>query len=172
MPDKKKANGPTATETDGPQFEIQRLYIKDISFEAPNTPHTFVEEWKPEVELNLETRSNRIQDNTHEVILSVTASVKTAQKPAFVVEVQYAGVFVIAGLPDEQLKQMLGSFCPTILFPYTREVISDLVVRGGFPQLILAPVNFDALYAQHMETQTGKGETAKASEDASGDRVH
>ena len=161
MPNK-KANGPVATEANGPQFEIQRLYIKDISFEAPNTPQTFIEEWKPEVELNLETRSNRIQDTTHEVILSVTASVKTAQKPAFVVEVQYAGVFIIAGLPDEQLKQMLGSFCPTILFPYAREVISDLVVRGGFPQLILAPVNFDALYAQHLENQS-KGDTTAAS---------
>lgn len=166
------SNGPAANEANNPQFEIQRLYIKDVSFEAPNTPHTFVEEWKPEVELNLETRSSRIQDNTHEVILSVTASVKTAKKPAFVVEVQYAGVFVISGLPDEQLKQMLGSFCPTILFPYAREVISDLVVRGGFPQLILAPVNFDALYAQHLSNQAGA--TNKSAEDgqATGDRVH
>ncbi len=173
MTDSKTANGPVGQGTDGPQFEIQRLYIKDVSFEAPNTPHTFVEEWKPEVELNLETRSNRIQDTTHEVILSVTASVKTSQKPAFVVEVQYAGVFVIAGLPDDQLKQMLGSFCPTILFPYAREVISDLVVRGGFPQLILAPVNFDALYNQHLESQNSKNATPKAKEeDSSGDKVH
>lgn len=166
----KKTNGSDAAEK-GPQFEIQRLYIKDVSFEAPNTPQTFIEEWKPEVELNLETRSNRIQDTTHEVVLSVTASVKTAQKPAFVVEVQYAGVFIIAGLQDEQLKQMLGSFCPTILFPYAREVISDLVVRGGFPQLILAPVNFDALYAQHLEGQ-GSGTDTKKSGDTTGDRVH
>lgn len=136
-----------------PSFEIQRIYIKDISFEAPNTPHTFVEDWKPEVQLNLETKSNKIQDNVHEVVLSVTATVTTSKKPAFVVEVHHAGIFAISGIPADQIRHMLGSFCPSILFPYAREVISDLVMRGGFPQLILAPVNFDALYAQHMEEQ-------------------
>lgn len=144
---------PTNTETKGPQFEIQRIFVKDLSFEAPNTPHTFLEEWKPEVSLNLETKSNRIQDNVHEVILSITATVTTGKKTAFLVEVQQGGVFMITGFPNENLHQMLGSFCPNILFPYAREVVSDVVVRGGFPQLILAPVNFDALYTQHMEQQ-------------------
>lgn len=162
-------NGPLSGQAVNPKFEIQRLYIKDVSFEAPNTPHTFVEEWKPEVELNLETRSNRIQEETHEVTLKVTASVKTAQKPAFLVQVDFAGVFVISGLPDDQLRQMLGSFCPSILFPYAREVISDLVVRGGFPQLILAPVNFDALYAQHAEGSEGKGGTTTVQESSEGE---
>jgi len=137
-----------------PQFEIQRIFVKDVSFESPNTPHTFVEEWKPEVTLNLETKSSRIQDNVHEVVLSITATVSTGDKTAFLIEVNQAGVFMIAGFPDDQLHQMLGSFCPNVLFPYAREAVSDLVVRGGFPQLILAPVNFDALYAQHMEKQT------------------
>src|SRR5438477_3972521 len=143
-----------------PQFEIQRIFIKDLSFEAPNTPHTFVEEWKPEVSLNLETKSNRIQDNLHEVVLSITATVTTAKKTAFLIEVHQAGVFMINGFPNDQLHQMLGSFCPNILFPYAREVVSDVVVRGGFPQLILAPVNFDALYAQHLEEQKKSGEAA------------
>ena len=148
---------PTTNDTPAaPQFEIQRLFIKDISFEAPNTPHTFLEEWKPEVSLNLETKSNRIQDNVHEVILSITATVTTSKKTAFLIEVHQAGVFMINGFPNDQLHQMLGSFCPNILFPYAREIVSDIVVRGGFPQLILAPVNFDALYTQHMEEQTGK----------------
>lgn len=138
-------------ETAAPQFEIQRIYTKDISFESPNTPHTFVEEWKPEVSLNLETKSSRIQDNMHEVILSITATVTSDKKTAFLIEVHQAGVFMINGFPSDQLHQMLGSFCPNILFPYAREVVSDMVVRGGFPQLILAPVNFDALYSQHME---------------------
>ena len=137
----------------GPEFDIQRIYTKDVSFEAPKTPHTFVEEWKPTVSLNLETKSNRIQDNLHEVILSITATVNTGDKTAFLIEVHQAGVFMIKGFPDDQLHQMLGSFCPNILFPYAREVVSDLVVRGGFPQLILAPVNFDALYHQHLEQQ-------------------
>lgn len=148
-----------------PQFEIQRIYVKDLSYEAPNTPHTFVQEWKPEVQLNLETKSNRLQDNMHEVVLSITATVTSAQKTAFVIEIQHAGVFHIAGLPADQMRHMLGSFCPNILFPYAREVISDVVMRGGFPQLILAPVNFDALFAQHMEEQAkGEGKT--------GDKIH
>lgn len=136
-----------------PHFEIQRIYVKDASLESPNTPHTFVEEWKPEVTLNLETKSNRLQDNMHEVVLSITATVHSNKKTAFLIEVQQAGVFAISGFPDDQLHQMLGSFCPNILFPYAREVVSDLVVRGGFPQLILAPVNFDALYNKHMDEQ-------------------
>lgn len=144
---------PTAQDPNAPQFEIQRIFVKDLSFEAPNTPHTFVEEWKPEVSLNLETKSNRIQDNVHEVVLSITATVSTSKKTAFLIEVHQAGVFMINNFPSDQLHQMLGSFCPNILFPYAREVVSDTVVRGGFPQLILAPVNFDALYAQHLEQQ-------------------
>lgn len=142
---------PTDTET--PNFEIQRIYVKDSSYEAPNTPHTFTEDWKPEVQLNLETKSSRVQDNVHEVVLSVTATVTSSKKSAFLVEVHQAGIFMITGFPNDQLHHMLGSFCPNILFPYAREMISDLVVRGGFPQLILAPVNFDALYAQHVDEQ-------------------
>ena len=156
---------PQTNNANAPQFEIQRIYTKDLSYEAPNTPHTFVEEWKPEVQLNLETKSNRIQDNVHEVVLSVTATVTSNKKSAFLVEVQQAGIFLIAGLPQDQLRQMLGSFCPNILFPYAREVISDLVVRGGFPQLLLAPVNFDALYNQHVEDQkAGKKEEGSTTE--------
>ena len=145
-----------------PQFEIQRIFVKDMSFEAPNTPHTFGEDWKPEVSLNLETKSNRIEDNTHEVVLSITATVTSNNKTAFLVEVQQSGVFMVKGFPDDQMHHMLGSFCPNILFPYAREVVSDVVVRGGFPQLILAPVNFDALYAQHMEQQGKQGGEKKA----------
>jgi preprotein translocase subunit SecB len=160
----------TTPDQNAPQFEIQRIYLKDMSFEAPNTPQTFVEEWKPEVQLNLETKSNRIQDNVHEVILSVTATVNTDKKPAFIIEVHMAGVFSMSGIPADQLHQMLGSFCPNILFPYAREVISDVVVRGGFPQLILAPVNFDALYAQHMEDQKKDGQ--KTSDNSGETKVH
>lgn len=160
------------TNTNQPQFEIQRIYIKDSSFEAPNTPHTFVDDWKPEVQLNLETKSNRIQENLHEVVLSITANVTTAKKPAFIVEIHQAGIFLISGLPSEQLRQMLGSFCPNILFPYAREVISDLVVRGGFPQLILAPVNFDALYAQHMEDQKKGGDGDKTGTQSGDAKIH
>jgi preprotein translocase subunit SecB len=142
-----------AAGSDAPNFEIQRIYVKDSSYEAPNTPHTFTEDWKPEVQLNLETKSSRMQDNVHEVVLSVTATVTSSKKSAFLVEVHQAGIFMVSGFPSDQLHHMLGSFCPNILFPYAREMISDLVVRGGFPQLILAPVNFDALYSQHLGEQ-------------------
>ncbi len=160
---------PTNSSSNAPHFEIQRIYLKDLSYEAPNTPQTFVEDWKPEVQLNLETKSNRIQENTHEVVLSVTATVTTSKKPAFIIEVHLAGVFVMANIPADQIRPMLGSFCPNILFPYAREVISDVVVRGGFPQLILAPVNFDALYTQHVEEQQKSG---KKTEDDSETKVH
>jgi len=145
------------TGSTAPHFEIHRVYIKDSSFEAPNTPHTFTEEWKPEVQLNLETKSNRLQDDQHEVVLSITANVTSNNKPAFLVEVHQGGIFLITGLPQDQLHHTLGSFCPNILFPYAREAISDMVVRGGFPQLLLAPVNFDALYNQHMEEMKKQG---------------
>lgn len=148
----------TQTSAGTPHFEIQRIYVKDLSFESPNTPHTFTEDWKPEVQLNLETKSNKIQNDIHEVVISVTATVTTNKKSAFLVEVQQAGIFMISGLAEDQLRQTLSTFCPSILFPYAREVISDAVMRGGFPQLILAPVNFDALYAQHLE-QEQKSET-------------
>lgn len=161
-------NAPTGT--DSPNFEIQRIYVKDLSYEAPNTPHTFVEDWKPEVQLNLETKSTRIQDNVHEVVLSVTATVSSGKKSAFLIEIQQAGIFMVTGFPNDQLRQMLGSFCPNILFPYAREVISDVVVRGGFPQLILAPVNFDALYAQHMQEQ--KTPTGSSEETGGDGKIH
>lgn len=160
----------TQTNAGTPHFEIQRIYVKDSSFEAPNTPQTFNEDWKPEVQLNLETKSTKIQHDIHEVVISVTATVTTNKKSAFLIEVHQAGIFMISGLSDEQLRQTLSTFCPSILFPYAREVISDTVMRGGFPQLILAPVNFDALYAQHLEEQK-KGEMKEGS--VSGDtKIH
>src|SRR5437762_13238488 len=100
---------PQTSTTNAPHFEIQRIYTKDLSYEAPNTPHTFVEEWKPEVQLNLETKSNRIQENMHEVVLSVTATVTSNKKSAFLIEVHQSGIFMISGIPNDQLKQMLGS---------------------------------------------------------------
>ncbi|HEX4045043.1 MAG TPA: protein-export chaperone SecB [Gammaproteobacteria bacterium] len=153
--------GNTDTQENAQQLDIQRIYLKDLSFEAPNTPHTFIDEWKPEVTLNLETKSNRIQDNSHEVILSVTATVTTSKKTAFLIEVHLAGVFSLQGFTNPQLHYMLGSVCPTILFPYAREIVSDIVVRGGFPQLILAPVNFDALYNQHLQKQQTENESSE-----------
>lgn len=144
-----------ATKQDEQQFAIQRIYIKDLSYEAPGAPEVFSGEWKPELNLDINTKTNAIEKDLHEVVLSLTVTVKNQDKTAFLVEVHQAGIFTIQGFSADQLKQTLGAFCPSVLYPYAREVVSDVVSRGGFPQLILAPINFDALYAQHQE-QEGK----------------
>ncbi len=133
------------------QFVIQKIFCKDISFETPNSPQIFTEKWEPELKVDLHTAVNPLADNVFEVILTVTATVKTGDKTAFLAEVQQAGIFNVSGFEKEQTDQMLGSYCPNLLFPYVREVISELVNKGGFPQLILQPVNFDAVYAQHLQ---------------------
>ncbi len=141
----------------GPAFTIQRIYIKDVSFEAPNSPKVFRDEWKPEVNVDLQTRTDKLEDDIYDVVLHLTVTVKMGETTAFLCEVHQAGIFMLKGFPEEQLNHALGSMCPNILYPYAREAISDIVTRGGFPQLLLAPVNFDALYMQHLEQQ--KAET-------------
>lgn len=133
------------------QFAIQRIYTKDLSFESPNVPEIFRSEWKPENELSLNTKVNRIGDQAYEVVLTITVNTKIGDKTAFLVEVHQAGIFTLAGFPDQEMGPMLGAYCPSLLFPYAREVISDLVTKGSFPQLVLQHVSFDALYAQHQQ---------------------
>jgi len=135
------------------QFHLQKIYTKDISLETPNSPEIFTEKWEPEVNIELQSSGKPLADDVHEVVLIVTVTAKVGDKTAYLVEVQQAGVFTIVGFTGEERAHMLGSFCPNILFPYAREVISDVVAKGGFPQLLLAPVNFDALYAQHVQRQ-------------------
>jgi len=151
---------PQQPQQEGPVFTIQRIYIKDSSFEIPHAPEIFREEWKPEVNVDLQTKTNRLEDVIFEVVLHLTVTVKMADKVAFLVEVHQAGIFTMKGFPQDQLSHALGSMCPSILYPYAREAISDLVTRGGFPQLLLAPVNFDVLYLQHLEQQKKSDEEA------------
>jgi preprotein translocase subunit SecB len=134
-------------------FAIQRIYCKDISFETPNSPHIFQQQWQPQADLQIDTQATDLGNGTYDITLSITATVKVEDKTAFLVEVNQAGIFTASGIPEEQLGPMLGAFCPNILFPYAREAISDISARGGFPPLILSPVNFDALYAQRMQQQ-------------------
>ncbi|MGZ4958274.1 MAG: protein-export chaperone SecB [Methylomonas sp.] len=133
------------------QFTIQKIYTKDISFETPNAPKVFTLKWEPSLDLNLGTHVETLENSMYEVSLTITATVRIADSAAYLVEVNQAGIFSIAGFSEQEMGPMLGSFCPNILFPYAREVVSDLVNKGGFPQLILAPVNFDALYMQHLQ---------------------
>lgn len=133
------------------QFSIQKIYTKDISFESPSSPKIFTEKWEPTVDFNLGTHADTLEDGLCEVSLSITVTVKCNESTAYLVEVKQAGIFSLSGFSEQEMPPMLGSFCPNILFPYAREVISDLVAKGGYPQLLLAPVNFDALYAQHLQ---------------------
>ncbi|QCI20800.1 protein-export chaperone SecB [Buchnera aphidicola (Hyperomyzus lactucae)] len=132
-------------------FEIQRIYIKDASFEAPNTPNIFHVSWKPVVQLNLNTTSKKIEDNIFEIVLQVRVIVKIKEDLVFLCEVDQAGIFFIANLNEKKLKHCLYSYCPNILFPYARTCISNLISYGSFPQMNLEPINFDAIYYNHIK---------------------
>ena len=138
-------------QADSREFAVQRIYTKDVSFETPNSPDVFQEDWQPQTDLNLNTHANKLADDVYEVILSVTVTTKVGDKTAYLAEVQQAGIFGARGFPEQDMGPLMGAFCPNILFPYVREVISDLVTKGSFPQMLLQPVNFDALYAQHQQ---------------------
>ncbi len=139
------------TQTDSRQFAIQKLFIKDVSFETPNSPLIFMEKWEPKVELNLSSNVDPMKDDLFDVSIVVTITVKIGEKTAYLAEVNQSGIFLVKGFSDEEKGPMLGSYCPNVLFPYAREVVSDLVTKGGYPPMLLAPVNFDALYQQHMQ---------------------
>jgi preprotein translocase subunit SecB len=139
-----------------PQFAIQRIYTKDVSFETPNSPAIFQKDWKPEIKLDLDTRSNKLADNTFEVVLAVTVTATVEGQTAFLAEVQQAGIFTIGNLPEAQLAHTIGAFCPTTLFPYARETIASLVNRGSFPQFNLSPVNFEALFASYVQQRAAE----------------
>ena len=142
----------TATgEEQKPRFVIQKIYTKDVSFESPNSPDIFRDEWRPKLDLQLGNDYKRIDDDNHEVILTVMVTAKVDDKVAFLVEVKQAGIFTLTGYSNEEMGPLLGSYCPNTLFPFVREVVSDLVTKGGFPQLVLAPVNFDAMYLHNKE---------------------
>ena len=146
-----------APEAQGPQFSLQRIYVRDLSFEAPKSPEIFRQEWTPSVELDLNTRQKPLEGDFHEVVLTLSVTVKTAGEVAFIAEVQQAGIFLISGLDAAAMSHTLGAFCPNILFPYAREALDNLVTRGSFPALMLAPVNFDALYAQELGRMQAAG---------------
>ena len=137
-------------ENQGGQFGLERLFVKDLSFEVPNSK-VFLGEWKPEMNVQLNTETQRLDETHFEVTITVTVTATNAGSTAFVAEVKQAGIFLIECVPEAQLTQLVGAYCPNILFPYVREAISDVVTRGSFPQLLLAPVNFDALFAQAQQ---------------------
>jgi len=128
------------------QFAVQKVYVKDISFETPNSPQIFQKQWQPLVNMDLASSAKVLEGQLYEVVLSITVTVSFEKQTVYLVEVQQAGIFHLSGLPQDAVERVLATACPNILFPFAREVVADLVTRGGFPQLLLAPVNFDALY--------------------------
>lgn len=141
---------------------IQKIYLKDFSFESPQTPQVFTEgKWEPKTNLNLRSTHSPGENDHHEVVLTITIETKHEDRTIFLIELQQAGLFYIAGYDHEELATVVGSFCPNLLYPYAREAVSSIVSKGGFPELLLQPINFDALYAQaraearnRVETQT------------------
>ena len=145
------------------QFSIQKLYVKDVSFESPGAPKTFTfDNWEPKIELNLSNQQQQVDGDLYEVVLIITATVSHEETTAFLVEVQQGGLFVISGFEEDEKKYLLGAQCMSTLFPYAREVVSELSVRGGFPPLLLSPVNFDALYHQHLQRQQDRQDDTEA----------
>jgi len=142
------------------QFNIERVYVKDISFESPLVPMIFTEQWKPKVKLDLNTATRLVTEDRYEVDLRVTVTTETeSDVTSMIVEVTQSGLFALQGFEEAQLKQVLATACPNILFPYAREQIDSLMSKGGFPPLHLAPVNFDAVYAQAVQAEAEKSNT-------------
>ncbi len=138
-----------------PAFGIQKVYVKDASVELPNAPRVFMEANSPQIEVQLESTADRLDETIFEVVVKVTVTAKQADKTCFLVEVAQAGIFEISGVPEPEFGPILGIACPNILFPYAREAVADLIGRAGFPALHLSPVNFEAMYVQRLQAEQG-----------------
>jgi preprotein translocase subunit SecB len=153
--------------TDGPQIGLQKIYLKDSSFEAPNSPGIFSGEWKPAVTINLSTKTNDLGNESIEVILELSVEARQGESLAFLVEVQQAGIFLLKGFSEQDRSQVLKTFCPTQLYPYAREAVADMVGKGGFPQMHLQPVSFEAMLAAAEAERGARKTSAEASESPS-----
>ncbi|MFT6039443.1 MAG: preprotein translocase subunit SecB [Candidatus Azotimanducaceae bacterium] len=152
-----------AAEPRDAQFSLQRIYLKDASFESPRAPESFMGQWKPKVNLELNSKHKSVGDDLFEVGLRVTVTVKKEDdEVVYLSEVEQAGIFLIKGLAEEAMAQTLGSFCPSVLFPYAREALDSLVIKGSFPPLMLAPVNFDAIYEQSRQQMAAQQQEDRA----------
>ena len=137
-----------------PLFQIQRMYLKDLSLEQPNTPQVLLEQGQPQVEINLTLGAEVISEAMYEVTVMATVTTKINDKTLFLVEAKQGGIFEIRNIPDDQLKQILGIACPGIVYPYLRAIVSDVCTRAGFPPVVLSEVNFQAMYeAQQAQLQ-------------------
>lgn len=134
-------------------FEIQKVYLKDVSLETPNSPMIFTEQWQPQTEVRLESGATPLTEDLFEVVLTLTVTAKLGERTAYLAEIQQGGLFTLRGFEDAQMGHMLHAFCPNILFPFAREELASLIGKGGFPALLLNPINFDGLYLQRLQQQ-------------------
>lgn len=153
--------GTSTEEQQQAQFQLQKLYVKDVSFELPNAPQIFQEDGQVEIKLNLAQKVEDLAEGVHEVVLTVTVTATSGEKTAYLAEVQQAGIFAIIGLPEQGRHAALNTLCPSTLFPYARRLITDLVAEGGFPPLVLQPINFDQIYAQRMQEAQAQAQAAE-----------
>ena len=151
---------PAAEQATGKQVMLSRIYVKDCSFESPRAPAVFYAPMDPEVKVSMRTAAQKLEGDDVEVVLSLTVEAQSDKRPLFLVEVHHAGIFTIIGFNEAERAAILGSYCPSIIFPYAREAVSDLVMKGGMPALLLQPVNFDAVYAQSLAQTAGPGAAA------------
>ena len=148
---------PAQQDAAGPAFSVEKIYVKDVSFEAPGAPAIFSEQGQPDLQLNLNQRVQRLNEALFEVVLTVTLTCKVGDKTAYVAEVEQAGVFGLVGLQPQAIDVLLGTQCPNILFPYVRQIVGELIQAGGFPPFLLQPINFDALYAEGLRQRQAQG---------------
>jgi len=139
-------------------FQIEKIYVKDLSLEIPNAPQVFVEQVQPQLEVQINTAAGKFSEPYYEVTVTATVTARAGDRTVFLAEAVQAGIFQLRNVPQEELGPLLGIGCPTILFPYLRETISELVIRGGFPPVLLSPISFEALYMQRLQQQqSGEG---------------
>lgn len=151
------------------QLAIQKIYVKDFSFESPHTPQVFGKSnWSPKTDLNLRSSHTSGEESNHEVVLTITVEAKEEDQTIFLVELQQAGLFHISGYSADEFKALVGSFCPNILFPYAREAVANVISRGGFPEFLLQPINFDALYAQGVAQAQAQAAAEAGGADSNG----
>lgn len=153
-------NAVPAEANNGPAFTVEKIYVKDVSFESPNSPTIFNENVQPDLQLNLNQKVQRLSENAFEVVLGVTLTCKAGDKTAYVAEVEQAGVFGLIGLEPQAIDVLLGTQCPNILFPYVRSMVSELIQAGGFPPFYLQPINFEGLYAETLRQRQQQADGA------------
>jgi preprotein translocase subunit SecB len=146
-----EATNPNGNGQTGPQITVQKIYVRDASFEAPGAPYIFQDQSQPRIELNLGQKVQQLAQNVYEVVLTITLTCKAGEKTAYLVEVQQAGIFGLSGFDPQQLDLVIGTYCPHVIFPYARQAVSSLIEQGGFPPFLLQPINFEQIYAEQLK---------------------